>query len=138
MLNILLQLFFFRSQSQHLCFPCASHFHEGMFRILNFYFFFFFLMTSSSVQMHWFCWANAVFMDLSLFSCLCFTPFQLCNVASWTVVQSDVQSSKFFLKMPSVTYKSMRIHYLLLCSSSVELCRIFLMLTMLYPLYPDK
>lgn len=39
-------------------------------------------------------------------------PPQLCNVASWAVVQSDVQPSKSFLKVPAVTYKSMRIHWL--------------------------
>lgn len=112
-----------------------------MFRILNFYFFFpfFFLWQVLLCKCTGFCWANAVFLNLSFFSCLCFTPYQLCNVASWAVVQSDVQSSKFIFKMPAVTYGSMRIHSLtVLCSSSVELCRTLLMLTMLYPLYPNK
>lgn len=38
-------------------------------------------------------------------------PSYLCNVASWAVVQSDVQPSKSLLKAPAVTYESMRIHW---------------------------
>jgi hypothetical protein len=101
-----------------------------MFRNWNFFFFFF--KTSSFVQMHWVCWANAVFLDLSFFPCLCFTmPAQLCNVASWAVVQSDVQPSKLFLKVPAVTYQSMRIHW-----SHVTVCHTGEVLKIFISLFP--
>ena len=52
-----------------------------------------FLTTSLSVQMHWICWANAVFLDLSFFPCLCFnaSPTLQCSKLSSCSIRCTTQ-----------------------------------------------